>query len=191
MLSGRAILVSVALLAASVAAAASWKDAPPAGIAAGDVVFRRGSGVWTVFFVSASQREKRFSHVGITVPDGKGGFSVLHAEANDLGKGRVKIDSWSSFFKGSTQAAVFRCACEDVDPADIVKEGMRRLGVPFDNAFDISSEEKLYCTELVMVAVNSAARRKVISPSCRGKTEIVALDDVYREGFVKIFDSDS
>ena len=191
MLFRRVIMVFIALLAASATAAAHWKDAPPAGIAAGDIVFRRGSGIWTAFFVAASQREKRFSHVGIIVSDGKGGFSILHAEANDLGTGRVKVDSWTQFFKGATEAAVYRCACKDVDPADIVREGMCRLGVPFDNEFNISSEEKLYCTELVMVAVNSAARRKVISTSGEGKIEMVALDDVYREGFVKIFDSGS
>lgn len=169
--------------------AMQWKQNPPAGVTAGDIVFRRGHGIWTSFFVNASQREKRFSHVGIAATNGAGRIVIIHSEANDLGLGRVREGSWHSFFKEATEAAVYRCTVVGVDPTDVVAEARRRIGVRFDNEFDATTTNKLYCSELVMLAVNLAAGRELIRPTFRSGKTIVGLDDIYREGFMKIYDS--
>lgn len=183
-----ALAVYIALSAAS-ATAMQWKQNPPAGVTAGDIVFRRGHGIWTRFFVNASTREKRFSHVGVAATNGAGRIMIIHSEANDLGLGRVKEGSWQSFFEGASEAAVYRCTDGGVDPADVVAEARRRIGVRFDNEFDAATTNKLYCSELVMVAVNAAAGRNLIKPTFRSGKTIVGLDDIYREGFEKIYDS--
>ena len=49
----------------------------------GDIVLRRGNGMWSRLFANISIHDKRFSHVGIIlVRDGK--VTVTHASADDL-----------------------------------------------------------------------------------------------------------
>ena len=60
-------LLILAPLAAIAAAgeSLSWMSEPPVELRKGDLVFRRGQGFWTKYFVDVSTREKRFSHVGV------------------------------------------------------------------------------------------------------------------------------
>ena len=169
--------------------AGDWRDAPPAGIRAGDIAFRSGNGPWTRFFVGASSRDKRFSHVGIVVPAPGCGVAIVHSEAGDFsGKGNVRADSWKVFFDGATDGAVYRPVFSDGAPESIVSCAMSRMGVVFDKDFDLSDTNRLYCSEFVREAVNEAAGRKLIGTTRVNGRDIVAIDDIYCEGFEKVFD---
>lgn len=70
----------------------SWKNNSPINLKGGDFVFRKGSGLWTKYFIDISSREKRFSHVGIVVSNLSNAI-ILHADANDFtGIGKVHLE---------------------------------------------------------------------------------------------------
>lgn len=183
------IIAFLCLCPVILSAKTDWRLRSPAQIAAGDLVFRRGNGAWTWLFVGASTKEKRFSHVGIVVENTPNECMIIHAEANDLGKGKVRIEPWHIFFKGAAEGAVYRCTYDNVKPENIVKESKRYLGVSFDNEFDASNDSKIYCSELIMLSINAAAGKTLITPTRRGQYEIIGLDDIYLTGFKKIYDS--
>ena len=166
-----------------------WKRTPPPGLKAGDLVFRKGAGLWTRHFINASTREKRFSHVGIVVRTTPSAI-ILHADGNDLtGVGNVRTEDWPGFFEIASECAIYRYAGSKETARAFASQGLRRLGVPFDPAFDMSSTNALYCTELIREVVNEAAGTNVIEYTVLCGYPIIAIDDIYHKGFVKVFDS--
>ena len=116
------LLVSVSSIAEEVATH-SWKDTPPANIKIGDIVFRKGAGLWTKYFINMSSREKRFSHVGIVVSN-RPTTVILHADANDMtGHGFVRLENWEGFFNNASECAAYRY---DGEPSNATASIIRR-----------------------------------------------------------------
>lgn len=187
-------ILCLQLLLSSFAVAAEavgleWKRMPPPGLKVGDIVFRKGRGMWTKYFISASTREKRFSHAGIVARTDPSTL-ILHAEGGDLtGIGNVSLEDWQGFLEIASECAVYRYAGSEETGVAIASCGLKRLGVPFDPSFDMSSTNELYCTELIREAVNEATGTNVVGFTvCNGRG-IITLDDIYHRGFIKTFDS--
>jgi hypothetical protein len=151
-----------AMVAAMVAARAAGAGAPAmaaAGIPAatvepGDVVLRRGNGIWSGFFAGLNRRDARFSHVGIVVRDG-GELKVVHAEAADTGAdGKVRLTGVDAWTEAGRQFMVLRLA----DPAAAARVAaaalsMHAAALPFDFDFDLSDAAAVYCSELAWRAL--------------------------------------
>lgn len=166
-----------------------WKKNPPVILHRGDLVFRRGHGLWTKFFINMSTREKRFSHVGLVVSVTNKAM-IIHSEASDVtGIGDVHISEWDDFFKGSSECAVFRWQRDDGIADKIVACAERYKGVPFDNLFDMDETNKLYCSEMVRNAINDAVGTNLVGFTKACGRKVVAIDDLYYKGFIKVYDS--
>ena len=194
MTSSHRFILCLQLLLSSFAVAAEavgleWKRTPPPGLKVGDIVFRKGRGLWTKYFIGASTREKRFSHVGIVVRTNPSTF-IVHSEGSDLtGIGNVRVEGWQGFMEIASECAVYRFAGSEETSQAIANCGLRRLGVRFDSAFDMSSTNELYCTEFIREAVNEAAGTNVVGFTIRKGRGIITIDDIYHRGFFKTFDS--
>lgn len=186
------LFVHLLLLGLSTAEACtnnSWKVKAPIALELGDLVFRRGQGAWTHFFVNASSREKRFSHVGIVSGVGDE-INLIHADADEYtGRGCVHTEKWNGFFENALECAVFRYEGDSVVASNMVVNAKRRLGVEFDSLFDMSETNKLYCSEMVRIVVNEASKTNLVGYSEICGRKVVALDDLYRTGFIRIYDS--
>ena len=183
------LLLLSALSGAEEVATWSWKDTPPADIKVGDIVFRKGAGIWTKYFINVSSREKRFSHVGVVVSN-MPTTVILHADANDMtGHGCVRLEIWKGFFRNASECAVYRYDGDPSHPLLFVEKGMQKLGVPFDWTFNMSNTNSLYCTELVREIINAVTCTNFVGCTEVCGRRIVAIDDIYRDGFTKIFDS--
>ena len=170
----------------------TWREAPPKVVAVGDLVFRHGQGTWTSYFINASRREKRFSHVGIVVRTGNGTADILHSDADDsTGIGCVRIQDWKGFYANTLECAVFRYSGLDAATVipRIVSKGLEKLGVPFDPSFDLATEDRLYCTEFIRYAVNSATGRSLINPVRVNDAVFIPLDEIYKVDFTRVYDS--
>ena len=165
----------------------NWRTNPPRDVAPGDLVFRRDNGVFSWLFICASQREKKFSHVGIVVEGGERP-RIIHADANEIsGIGCVREEGWEGFFRESLGAAVWRLQVADGVRKKIVVEARARLGVPFDSAFSLSDTNRLYCSEFVRESVNAATGEETIGVTdLGGGKRMVAVDDCYATNVVKI-----
>ena len=160
---------------------ANWRDGPPCGVRRGDLVFRRDNGVWSWFFISASSRERRYSHAGIIVSGGDSPV-IIHSDANEgTGCGCVRKQGWKDFFAESLDGAVYRLNVSPAERLAVAEEAELRLGVPFDSGFDMENTNKLYCTELLRVSVNAACKKNVIdSTSLANGNRLIAIDDCYK-----------
>lgn len=153
----------------------------------GDLILVRNQGIWSRFLIDSSQTEKRFSHVEIvTAP-----FEVVSVGVDEkTGVGVVCASAVEGRTHGADEVAVYRYSGPDAEKVRerIAREAEKRLGTPFDPAFDLKTKDRLYCTEMVRDCVNEAAGREVIGTSRKGDFEYVAVDDCYRNEMVKVWD---
>ena len=183
------VFLLLPILSAAEGFMCSWQDCPPINLKTGDLVFRRGQGIWTSYFINVSSREKRFSHVGIVV-DGGDEPILIHADADErTGYGFVHTETWCSFFINTLECAVFRYDGDPSVASNIVVNAKRRLGVKFDSDFDMGETNRLYCSETVRIAINEAVGTNLVGSTDVCGRKVVAIDDLYRNGFKRIYDS--
>lgn len=189
-----AVILNVCLLLSCISAAGDvtsyeWKKSPPTQLKVGDLVFRRGYGAWTSFFINASSRERRFSHVGIVSEIGND-VVLIHADADErTGVGCVRTEGWRGFFADTLECAVFRFDGDSSVASNVAINAKRRLGVKFDSAFDMGETNRLYCSEMVRLAINETVGTNLVSFTKVCGHNVVAIDDLYRNGFRRIYDS--
>ncbi len=144
--------------------------AVPATIKSGDLVFRRGRGIFSEIFRDIGGTGSPFSHVGIVYIDNSSIF-VLHTEANELtGIGHARKEKIDSFIskEHALSYAFFRVTGLDADGrASVLETALEyvRNRVPFDTSFSLEGDDRLYCSELVYKAFKSAQIYLVDSPS--------------------------
>lgn len=118
----------------------------------GDLLFRRGDSMLSHAVLQADQQSE-YSHVGIvSIEDGK--VWVIHSvpQEDDRPGNGVRADQLGDFLSPSeaVQAAVFRSA--DQRAAIVATRAaldFARKRLPFDGAFDLTTADRVYCTELV------------------------------------------
>lgn len=147
----------------------------------GDLVFRYGNGFWSPYFRDASTLHKRFSHAGVIVL--RNGLPwVVHSDAHGMtGIGNVHLVRLDDFLSGSSDYAFYRLDAPGNVRLRIAEAASSYIGRPFDTEFDTDDDSKLYCSELVMRAVNDACGQPVIRPSLIHGKSVVAIDDCYRD----------
>ena len=158
----------------------------PDGLQVGDLVLRREDAFLSRHFVNASSVEKRFSHVGIVMQTSPVPLIVTVGDSIDNSATSL---SWSTFFAYASDCAVYRFAGDANIGERIARAAEKRIGIPFDPAFDLKTKDRLYCSELVRDAVNEAVGKPVIGTTKKGTFEYVAIDDCYRSGWTKVFDA--
>jgi hypothetical protein len=122
----------------------------------GDLILRRGRSIES-FAVVVADKDKDYSHIGIVAMD-DGKPYVIHVVPgeSDTRPELVIKESPESFLcrKKATGFAVYR----SVFPEDSCKKvALKALGyhqnrIAFDHEYDLQSDQKLYCTELVLRA---------------------------------------
>ncbi|TLU88077.1 MAG: hypothetical protein FDX30_01165 [Chlorobium sp.] len=151
----------------------------------GDLVFRYGNGFWSPYFRNVSTLQKRFSHTGI-VFFRNGRPWVVHSDAHSLtGVGQVRLEPLESFLADASDFAFYRLDAPQSVRKHIATVAFSYLGRPFDPSFDLHDPSKLYCSELVMHAVNEAAGKELIKPSVIHGETVVAIDDCYRNSNIR------
>ena len=138
----------------------------------GDIVMRSGIGLWSELFRGYNERDKRFSHVGI-VMERRGKFFVLHAEADDITiRGDVHLIPVEEFIGASSGVGVSRL--HTLDSNFFAEKALEFLGRKFDWKFNRRESVRLYCTELVDIALRSVpgGEKGLIV----GKNDIIPVD---------------
>ena len=156
-----------------------WGASELASLHEGDIVCRAGQGSWSEQFREKSRIDKRFSHCGIIVKKDLQWF-VIHSDANDVtGVGVVRQEPLQNFLENGKGVEVYRLDISSDVAQRICQNAESYLNVPFDARFDIRSDEKVYCSELVYLCVNQAVGKEWIRPAPVGRFLLVTVDDVY------------
>lgn len=152
----------------------------------GDLVFILGNGFWSQFFKNISQKEKRFSHVGI-IAEKDGEPHIVHASASDFtGIGRVSIVGLKDFLKECSDFSIYRVDANNSVRDKIADTVVNFIGYPFDREFDLSSDDSVYCAELIRIAVNQSTGSEIIGTSKFAAGEFVCIDDCYLNNKLKL-----
>lgn len=146
------------------------------GARPGDVVLVRGRTLRSIAMHFLESDLNSYTHVGIVVFD-KDVCTVIHAHPSETVVIQDLCDSFVSPTKVS-RAVVYRLATRDgqlqASRAADAAQAYRRAHVQFDDRFDLKTEDKFYCTELVWRAYLAAgvdltdrtvASRKYLFPS--------------------------
>lgn len=130
----------------------------PKGLVDGDLVFRRGYDLISRM-VLAQGVSSRFSHVGVIIIYESRVF-VVHSLPREIAStGGVQMEPLSSFIscKDASDVAFYRVnGIDDKARVSIRKYVLRQMGKSFDENFILSDDKKIYCTELVVNALEVA-----------------------------------
>lgn len=146
------------------------------------LIVRLGDGYFSNIFRRVSSEEKRYSHSGIIHRVGER-YKVYHIEANELtGKGIVRDEPLESFVTHSEEWAIYAINAPDSVKTEIVRQAriFFERKIPFNLDFDLASDDKLYCSEMVAKSINNAFGKELISPGLHiAGRYFYGLDDIY------------
>lgn len=154
---------------------------------AGDLLFRRGNGMWSELFAQTSPRNGFFSHVGLIVADGDG-WIVLHNEADDTtGIGGVRADTVDHFLDGAKGVALVRLALPAGTAARVaaLADTPTWRGIPFDSQFTLDDGGRaMYCTEWAWAVIKRATQVDLapVKSVVAGRTAVTIDDLLYSPG---------
>lgn len=127
----------------------------------GDVLFRKGTGM-AGRVVGVADGGFPYTHAGILVRL-KGIPCVVHSVPGEYpgGPDLVKVDPLSIFLAPdrASAAALYRLSAAKPGQAEAAARAAMEFvwrHVPFDADFDLKTEDKLYCTEMVLRAFQAA-----------------------------------
>jgi uncharacterized protein YycO len=142
----------------------------------GDIVLRRGLDMMSRLVLTQGDAA-RFSHVGLIVMRRDIPY-VIHAMPEEGGhRGGAVLESFRSFIAPSeaSEVAVYRrIGLSKAQRAAIKQSAFSQLGLPFDDRFQLSDTQKVYCTELVMRAYADAG---LVLVDARAKIQVPLLPE--------------
>lgn len=159
-------------------------EVPVREIREGDLIFREGKGVISEAMKRLSLKDSRYSHAGIIhfLNDEPYVIHAMGGEYNPLGK--IRIEKLSAFCTPEICYG-FGIYRTDFTSAEIqqfirVAEDFRQKQLIFDTDFDLDSDDKLYCTELIYKTIQRIRPEEnfVTLSRIAGKS-YVACDDIY------------
>lgn len=158
----------------------------------GDVVLRAGKDQISQLFKLANTKDQQFSHCGISIKEGET-WNVYHVIVTpNYPEGIILKESFKSFVSHqyNNSAAIIRFS---LDSTQVIKfcEAVKRyyaLKIKFDKDYNLKSDDKLYCTELIYKSIIQANNNHwliVPTVSNSGK-EYIAIDNLYEHPSTKI-----
>lgn len=161
----------------------------------GDIVFRRAYGVESNIAVNFSDGEKKYSHAGIVFREGDN-VSVIHSlDDRKLHYNGVVKESLANFLEGINTWAVYRYELSITLRDNIAKKALnfKNVNIKFDNQFDLSTDDKMYCSEFIMKIVNLSTGMETIKAKkiLMGR-KFVTISNLYENKVSKLlFSNDS
>ncbi len=154
----------------------------------GDLIFRKGNGIFSQYFANAGSKEKVYSHVGILRKEGDSTF-VYHIEADEFtGEGNILKEPLNSFLNKVKHYSIRNLNVTYAERDAIIHQAdsLLKMKVPFDMDFDASTTDKFYCTELAAYILNSSVKNSNIQPTLvLNHKKYYSVDDLYYSKIVK------
>jgi hypothetical protein len=130
----------------------AWIDAKK--LSDGDLIFRKGHDLISRLVLTQGN-SAQFSHVGIILIR-EGIVSVIHSLPEDVNTSSgVQVESLDSFvsIENASDVAVYRITGIDTKSRQKIREYvLKQVGKPFDTSLLMSTDDSMYCTELVVKA---------------------------------------
>lgn len=148
----------------------------------GDIVLRNGKGFISDVFKNFSLHEKRFSHAGIVVVE-HGRVEVYHiiGEENNGMKKELFSDFCNSNYNSAFAVYRYDFSAEQKQRMETEAKRLFFSHTKFDEVFDLSSDSKMYCTEMIYKIVEKVTGTKNYLPtSVLNNRQYIAPDNLYK-----------
>lgn len=156
-------------------------DLPIDLIHSGDLVFRDGRGIVSNTFKQFSQKDSRYSHVGIIHRE-SGSLYVYHIIGDAQNKNENMRKELLINFISPLQVNAFAIYRSNLNPEkiDSLSGVFYSRKIQFDSSFDLSTDNKMYCTEFVykVLSIVSGQNNLISLNTMNGKT-FIACDNIY------------
>lgn len=163
-----------------------------AGVQNGDLILRRGKGIMSDIAASFSITDRRFSHVGIIVMDGRVAHVVHSVHDDDKGYNGVVREPLSDFLGDVSDWAVYRLKLDRQQQDKLARTASRyaHQHIAFDTRFDLDSRNVMYCTELVWRASAEVSQPNLIQPTAqKSGGRFITIEDTYRHNNAVLIES--
>ena len=126
-------------------------------LAPGELLFKgTGTGFGTRAAAAWSQGDRRWGHIGIVVRGPDGALEVIHADTGAAGEdGEVRRVSLAKFLSDVTDLGVYDVDLTGPARAAYLAYADSAVGLPFDHAFSLATDNSLYCSELIWRALSA------------------------------------
>ena len=150
----------------------------------GNVLLRSGIGPDSYMMAHMNQKDKTYSHCGLVLIEGGYPFIYHCLGGEDNPDDRLRRDSIQTFLDPGHNSGM-AVVEYDIDSTHLqnltgIIKGYYRAHPKFDLKFDLSTSDRLYCSEFVYKALDSAmADSTYILPTHAIGITFVAIDNLY------------
>ncbi|MCB9232432.1 MAG: hypothetical protein H6581_12255 [Bacteroidia bacterium] len=151
----------------------------------GDLVLRRGKGFVSDAMLNFCKKDPRYSHTGIIKRDENGKLWVFHSIGGESRESNAMLKEPVEIFCHPDAAFNFGLYRWDLSESELYSFDSLivtyyNAGLEFDLDFDMSTDETMYCSEMIYKALNVATKGKNFIPlSTVMDKPYVAVDDLY------------
>lgn len=152
----------------------------------GDIIFRDGRGAISSLFRNCSLNDPCYSHAGI-IHEERGQFYVFHVIGGEGNEGIMRKDKIVDFCR-SEQAYSFAVYRTDQDnyKIDSLAKKYYDNHLRFDPQFDLNSDDKMYCTELIFKILQQVTGENNFLPlTTFAGVSYCACDNIYLSPHLK------
>ena len=150
----------------------------------GNLILRNSNGLLSSFFRNCSIQEKKFSHAGLLKKINDQWFVYHFMDGETSG---LNIETLNSFIdkKKCNQFAIYKFALSESQQMQLLLliDATKSASITFDNAFDLSTDSKMYCTEWVAKLINRSAGCSIIPYTSVSGVFFYAPDNLYLNSY--------
>jgi hypothetical protein len=176
----------------------------------GDLVVRLNTDPSSQYLKNFNRHEKKFSHAGIVLFENKQPYvyHIVNGEENPDEK--IKKDSLKGFCDPRKNFAfgIFRYDMNETEIKELTHTifQWRREGVQFDSTFNLTTNDRMYCSEMISKALTKATYKRMLfettkptiaeakflsdymhcSFSYTSKLEIITIDNLYINPYCRL-----
>lgn len=139
------------------------------GLEAGDIVLRAGNDVTSNMLRQLNLKDKRFSHCGIVIAE-SGTWWVYHSIGSESAPDQaIKKDPLMHYWNPEDNLAIgyahLHITRQERRKLLRTADSLYRLKIPFDMQFDLKSDDRMYCTEMVAKSIQHSIPEAHLQPT--------------------------
>lgn len=156
----------------------------------GDVVLRAGIDITSNMLRQLNLRDKRFSHCGIAFHE-QGRVWVYHSIGSESDPDQpIKRELLSRYWDTTNNMTVgfvrFDVGPKDIQTLHHTVDSFYRRQIPFDMQFDLHTDERMYCTEMVAKALKQSMPYLSLYPTDTLNRQYWSVDNITGSASVQI-----
>ncbi len=150
----------------------------------GDIMLRLGNDVTSSMFAKLNRTNQSFSHCGIYFKENDTCYVYHSIGGEDNPNEKLRRDKLETFVSNhhnkSYGYARYSITSSQIERLHGVVDSFYKKQIPFDMDFDLQTDTKMYCAEMVYKALKIATKDSVYIPTTNSKMlHFVSTDNIY------------